>query len=62
MSDAFTRAWLRRDTYVDGLTPAQRRAVRALCEQFYRDGQRNPNMPKPCTIVPNSGTTQGATQ
>jgi hypothetical protein len=39
MSDAFTRAWLRRDTYIDGMTPAQRRAMRALCERFYEDGR-----------------------
>jgi hypothetical protein len=38
---AFTDLWIKSDTYIDKLTPAQTRRVRELCEKFYNAGRRD---------------------
>lgn len=37
-SAVFKQLWLDTDTFIDKLTPAQYRKVRALCEKFYNAG------------------------
>jgi hypothetical protein len=37
---AFTQRWLDTDTFIDQLSPGQKRQVRALCEQFFNAGDR----------------------
>lgn len=39
MTDPFIKAWLRTDTYIDNLSPGQRRKLRALCERFFEAGR-----------------------
>lgn len=41
--DRFVRIWLRTDTYIDGLTPKQRRRVRELCARFFAEGRLWPD-------------------
>lgn len=36
----FTQCWLDTDTFIDKLSPGQKRQVRALCEQFFHAGDR----------------------
>ena len=40
MTDLFQRVWLREDTYIDNLSPGQRRQLRALCERFFEKGRK----------------------
>lgn len=40
MSSEFDRLWLQTDTYIDKMTLAQRRQMRALCEKFFNAGRR----------------------
>lgn len=42
MTDAFAQRWLRTDTYIDNLSPGQRRQLRALCEKFFEAGRKLP--------------------
>ncbi len=40
MTAAFTKLWLRADTYIAHLQPWQNRQVRALCERFFEKGRK----------------------
>jgi hypothetical protein len=60
MTDLFQRVWLRTDTYIDNLSPGQRRQLRALCEKFFEQGREmgTRRLPKKCTDVPEMGKEQ----